>query len=148
VRGPLRRERNEEGSRIRKGTGLDRDDAQERAPLSRGQGDKQMEQTTNETDVIILIPTREQVENLKEGDLAIDCFGKMRKVTRICHRGVDIHGRAFVGYYTEHGTNGSISHGMKEDTLVRTVATSQRYTSAELDSMERLHRAARAAGAA
>jgi|WetSurMetagenome_2_1015567.scaffolds.fasta_scaffold494268_1 hypothetical protein len=83
------------------------------------------------------VPTRKEVEELREGDAALDCFGKLRRVMRITYRGVDIYGRAYVGFYTAFGENGgSISHSYKEGELVRTVALSNRYTSAECDRIE------------
>jgi hypothetical protein len=86
---------------------------------------------------IMLIPTREQVEWLKEGDLALNCFGRMVPVVRIAYRGVDINGRAYVGFYTAFGQNGTLSGSYKEGELVRTVPLCSRYTSHELDVIER-----------
>ena len=97
---------------------------------------------TTLNDVTLLVPTRDQVETLQVGDLAIDCFGEMRRVTGIFARGYDTNGRAYVCYYTEHGEGSSISHSMKEGQLVRTVATSRHYTSAELVVIERRMRRA------
>ena len=41
----------------------------------------------------IYIPTRSEIEALKEGDLAPDCFGNWRRVTRIYARGDDVKGQ-------------------------------------------------------
>jgi hypothetical protein len=92
-----------------------------------------------------MIPTREDIETLKVGDLAPDCFGRMNRVTEIFAQKDDINGRAFVCYYTAFGTSGSCSHSMKEGELLRTVATSNAYTSAELDAIERKANQERAA---
>jgi len=65
------------------------------------------------------------------GDLAPDCFGKMARVTSITFRGVDVKGKAFVGYYTEYGeNNGAISGSMKEDETVSTIQITQAFKQA------------------
>jgi len=69
---------------------------------------------TSNTNPTILVQTRNQVESLKEGNDALDCFGKMQRVTSIFGRGHDTQGKAYVCYYTEHGAGGTISHRMKE----------------------------------
>ena len=87
---------------------------------------------------LLIVPTREEVENLQVGDYAIDALGRMRRVASIAYRGTDINGRVYVGYTTEFGKDGStMTNSMKEGQLVRTVAASVRYTSAELDAIER-----------
>ena len=86
---------------------------------------------------IILIPTREQVEGLQAGDLALDCFGRMSRVVRIAYRGVDVNGRHFVGFYTELGEHSSISNDYKEGELVVTLPLATKYTADELDRIER-----------
>lgn len=90
----------------------------------------------------IYIPTRSQIEALKEGDLAPDCFGNWRLVTRIYARGNDINGKAYVCYYTEFGPGASISNSLKEGKIHRTVALTAKYSSAELDELEKKHRKA------
>jgi hypothetical protein len=95
-----------------------------------------------------MIPSREDIESLKVGDVSPDCFGRMSKVTEIFARKDDINGRAFVCYYTAFGASGSCSHRMKEGDLLRTVATSNAYTSAELDAIERKANQERAAAPA
>lgn len=84
-----------------------------------------------------VIPTRDQVASLKVGDLALDCFGKMSRVTRIVCCKEDIHGKLFVIYYTQLGTTSSISGSYKEGELVRTVQLSNEHTSSELCAIER-----------
>jgi hypothetical protein len=61
----------------------------------------------------------------------------MVPVVRIAYRGVDINGRAYVGFYTAFGENGTLSGSYKEGELVRTVPLCSRYTSHELDVIER-----------
>ena len=87
----------------------------------------------------IYIPTRTEIEALKEGDLAPDCFGQLRKITRIHAKGNDVNGRAYVCYYTEFGPGASISNSLKEGKLHRTVALTGKYTSHELNVLEEQH---------
>lgn len=85
----------------------------------------------------IYIPTRSDIEALKEGDLALDCFGGWRRITRIYARGDDANGKAYVCYYTEFGSGASISNSLKEGKINRTVALTAKYTSHQLDDMEK-----------
>ena len=95
---------------------------------------------TLQTDKTTLyMPEKEDIDNLKVGDLALDCFGRFQIVTSINYKGVDIEGKAFVCYYTEFGEPGSgsaISNSMKEDELMCTCAASRYYTSDELRNLE------------
>ena len=92
---------------------------------------------TNPTGPALYIPTLADVENLKVGDLAPNCSGKLSKVKDIRFRGRDIYGRAFVGVVLEFGENSGISESYKEDELVRTTATSNAHTSWELTAIEK-----------
>jgi len=85
----------------------------------------------------IFMPTREQVQSLKVGDFALDCFGKMREVVEVYGRGDDIHGKAYVCFYTEWGLSSRISNSMKEDEILRTLPVCREYKSAEIDAMEK-----------
>jgi len=85
----------------------------------------------------IYIPTRSEIEALKEGDLTPDCFGNWRRVTKIYARGGDIKGKAYVCYYTEFGPGASISNSLKEGEINRTVGLTARYSSHELDVLEK-----------
>jgi len=89
------------------------------------------------SDPQIYIPTRSEIEALKEGDLAPDCFGQWRRVTKIFSRGDDVNGKAFVCFYTEFGPGASISNSLKEGEINRTVALKGKYTSHELDLIEK-----------
>lgn len=92
----------------------------------------------------ITFPTREEIENLKVGDLAPDYAGRPAPVTEIFGRGVDVDGRAFVCYYTASPTgNGSSSNAMTEDTVLRGTHVTCHYTSAEIDTIELRLRAER-----
>ncbi len=88
----------------------------------------------------VFIPTRAEIEALKEGDKAPDCFGHLNKITRIYSWGDDLNGRAYVCYYTEFGPGASISNSLKETEINRTVALTGKYTSRELDELEERHR--------
>jgi hypothetical protein len=88
----------------------------------------------------IFIPTRDQIESLKIGDPAPDCFGNWKRVIRIYARGNDVNGKAYVCYYTEFGPGASVSNSLKEGEINRTVALTARYTSHELDLMEEKYR--------
>jgi hypothetical protein len=85
----------------------------------------------------IFVPTRAEIEALKEGDPAPDCFGNWRPVTKIYARGDDVKGKAYVCYYTEFGPGASISNSLKEAELHRTVALTGKCTSRELDAIEK-----------
>lgn len=96
-------------------------------------------------DAIRLVPTREEVYTLKVGDLALDCFGRYSRITRIYAMRDDVHGRAFACFYTEFTPGRSeVSGSYKEGELVRTVPLTCAHTSAELDRIERDLLAARA----
>lgn len=77
--------------------------------------------------ILVTKPTREDVENLKVGDLAPDCFGKMRRVTEIFARREDINGKLFVCFYTEFGERSTMSGSMKEDEIVATTEISSKF---------------------
>lgn len=85
-------------------------------------------------------PTTEEINALQVGDLAPASLGGDEKglgrVTKITARKEDINGNLFVCYYTEFGENAEISHSMKAGELVRTLRTSNKYTSHELDVIE------------
>jgi hypothetical protein len=85
---------------------------------------------------VFLIPTREQVEALQVGDLALDCFGKFNPVTDIYGRGTDIHGKRYVCFYTRLDDHAGISGSYKEGELVRTVPLCSKFTSTQLDQLE------------
>lgn len=88
----------------------------------------------------IYIPTRSEIEALKEGELAPDCFGNWRQVTRIYARGNDVNCKAYVCYYTEFGPGSSISSSLREGAINRTVALTTKYSNYELDGLEEKHR--------
>lgn len=54
------------------------------------------------------------LSSLKIGDLALDSFGKLRKIKEISYNGEDIYGKFYVGYHTEFGDNASCSMSQGE----------------------------------
>ncbi len=82
--------------------------------------------------LLIVNPTRQDIDNLKIGDYAPNCFGSFGKVVSITYRGIDIHGKAFVGYYVEwHGEDSSISESLKEDETLSTIPLTNKYWRSE-----------------
>ncbi|MGO9373009.1 MAG: hypothetical protein ACLQBD_13020, partial [Syntrophobacteraceae bacterium] len=77
------------------------------------------------------------IEGLKEGELAPDCFGNWMPVTKIFAKGTDPAGRSYVCYYTQLGQHSSISNSLKEGRITRTVPLTAKFTSHELDTIER-----------
>lgn len=73
--------------------------------------------TTQGQQLTVVVPTREDIWNLQVGDMAPSCFPEPRRVVRIYARKDDIHGKAFVCYYTEFGDGASISESAKEDEM-------------------------------
>ena len=87
--------------------------------------------------ISVYFPSRENIENLKVGDMAPDPFGKESRVTRIYSQGkLTKNNLAFVLYYVEFGPHSEMSMDMVEDTIPRTVDLSAKLKSAEIDKME------------
>lgn len=61
--------------------------------------------------------TKEQVSNLKVGDLFPNCFGEMKKIVSIHHKGYDINGKYFACFYQEFGESSTMSNSAKEGEL-------------------------------
>ena len=89
----------------------------------------------------LILPSRDDVANLKIGDLAPDCWGRMAEVVEIAARKEDVSGKLFVLYYTRTGPTSRCSTSMKEDELIRHAGLLQ--SSAELAAIERRMRAER-----
>ncbi len=78
--------------------------------------------------LLVVKPTRRDIDNLKVGDYAPNCFGQFGKVVEITYRGIDTHGKAYVGYYVQwHGENSSISESLKEDEYLATIPLTSKY---------------------
>lgn len=73
--------------------------------------------TTKGQQLTVVVPNREDILNLQVGDIAPSCFSDPRRVTSITARRDDIHGKAFVCYYTEFGKGAQISESAKEDEM-------------------------------
>ena len=78
---------------------------------------------------IIFTPSRSWIENLQVGDMALDCFGKQAPVTSITFRGIDLKGKAYVGFYTrlDMNTNTTVSSSVKEGETVSTLPIVNKY---------------------
>ena len=87
--------------------------------------------------IFLAIPTRSDVEGLKVGDSSIDPYGRLAEVVSVYAQQNDIKGRAFACFYVKNGDRSIISQGIKEGKLVRTLALSRYFTSAETDAIER-----------
>lgn len=82
--------------------------------------------------ILVVKPTRQDIENLKVGDYAPNCFGKFGKINSITYRGIDVNGKSFIGYYVQwHGENSSISESLKEDEILSTVPLTAKYNTTE-----------------
>ena len=84
----------------------------------------------DESGVLIVTPTRAEVQALSVGDMAPDCFGRVARVVEIFGRGDDVQGRAYACYYTEFGPGSSISGSVKEGATVATVPLTAKYCQA------------------
>jgi hypothetical protein len=84
--------------------------------------------------ILLCRPTREEVEALAVGDLVIDCFGKLTPVVRIAYRGLDINGKAYVGWDQRFGPDGStstISGSITEGEPIITIPAGSRWKRSE-----------------
>ncbi len=82
--------------------------------------------------LLITKPTRQDVDSLKVGDIAPNCFGDNGIVREITYRGVDIHGKLYVGYYvTWHDETSRISSSLKEDEVLSTLPLTNRFNRRE-----------------
>lgn len=88
--------------------------------------------------ILVVKPTRDDILSLQVGDLAPTCFGTMARVVDIFGRGDDVHGRAYVCYYTEWGTNARLSHSLSEDEIVPTVPLTARFHRIDLVPWEEM----------
>ena len=78
--------------------------------------------------MIAFRPNKEWIENLKVGDMALDCFGNVSEVVEIFCRSVVVKtGRIFVGYYTKLDDTSKISHTATEGEIVPTLPLTNKY---------------------
>lgn len=98
--------------------------------------------TTKGQLLTVFAPSRQDIENLQVGDFAPACFGHVRRVVRITARRDDVNGKLFVCYYTEHGTNSSISDDAKEGEMHDSVAWSVGSLHSEMEHLRAQVRAA------
>jgi hypothetical protein len=81
----------------------------------------------------LTMPSRDDIINLKAGDLAPSSFGD-RRVVEIYARCDNVNGHMFVCYYVEFGEGSTLSHSLTEDQIERPINSV--HTSAELDWIE------------
>jgi hypothetical protein len=82
--------------------------------------------------LLVCKPTRVDIESLKVGDFAPNCFGNFAKITEIYARGNNIHNKAYICYYVEwHGTDSSISESIEEGEIVPTLPLCSKYIRSE-----------------
>ena len=86
---------------------------------------------------MLYIPTLHDIESLQTGDFTLDCFGKQAEIMGEVVKMKDVNGKLFAFYHTKLSDNATCSMSMKEDELVRHVGTSAKFTSHELDDIER-----------
>ena len=84
------------------------------------------------------IPSRNEIETLKVGDMAPNAWGRRAEVVEVTCRKQDIKGRLFVCYYTKDAPDSTsrTSNSMKEGELLRTVGASFVFNSNELRAVE------------
>jgi len=82
------------------------------------------------------IPTRDDVQSLKVGDLALSVFG-WATVVEIFGEGDDINGKAYKCFYVETSKGLRVSSSYKEDQLCRTMDVTRMHTSYDCDRIER-----------
>jgi len=82
--------------------------------------------------ILVTRPTADDIAHLQVGDLAPDVFGDMQPVLKIYGRGLNVHGDAFVLFYTRFGVpGGSISGELVEGKAVPTVRGTDRWNRLE-----------------
>lgn len=82
---------------------------------------------------IAIVPTRNDILNLKVGDLAPYIFG-VGVVAEVYARRDDIHGKAFVCYYVEQ-EHGRISADAKEDVMCENIGWKVDWVGVEMDKL-------------
>lgn len=60
---------------------------------------------------LLLVPSAAQCQELKPGDLALNCFGQLEPVSEVYARGTDVHGSAYVCFYAAFGDSGATISG-------------------------------------
>jgi hypothetical protein len=66
--------------------------------------------------ITVTVPTRQDIDGLKVGDVAPFVFGES-PVTEIYARNTDANGKRFVCFYVNFGPNSQMSSEMKEDQM-------------------------------
>ncbi len=65
--------------------------------------------------------TRGEVLCLREEDVVTNCFGNLKKITKIYVQRNDINGKAFACFYQEFGNDSKMSNSVQEGEPIHTV---------------------------
>lgn len=88
-------------------------------------------------EIEVVIPTKEDIDNIAVGTFAPDCFGSFREVVKVAYDGINVNGKKFISYYTKLSDTGSVSNSLTEGKILRSLAATRYFTSAELDQIEK-----------
>ena len=80
--------------------------------------------------IVLEIPEKEDILNLKVGDMVLNCFGHAR-VQQILYRDFDSTGKYYVGFRTDFGPFSGLSGSIKEGRVIRTLKATTAFDSAE-----------------
>jgi hypothetical protein len=80
-------------------------------------------------------PTRGDVEGVEVGGLAPDTFGQLKVVTKVFGKGDNVHGKAYVCYYTKM-CGASVSNSLVQDELLLDMDITRKANSNELISIQ------------
>lgn len=82
------------------------------------------------------VPTKEDVEELRVGDMALSVFG-WATVVEIFGRGTGVDGKAYSCFYVETRKGLRVSSSYREGSLCRTMAVTRDHDSYDCDRIER-----------
>ena len=98
--------------------------------------------TRGDRSATAFMPEREDIVNLRVGDMAPDCWGKMSKVVEISFVGETCKGMPFVHFYTELSATSRVSGSMVVGIVQRSMHLTGLLNSAECDAVEQEMRVA------
>lgn len=65
--------------------------------------------------------TASDIDNLMVGDFLPNCFGELKQIIKIHHKGIDINGKKFACFYQQFSENSNMSNSIKEGETVFTI---------------------------
>lgn len=67
--------------------------------------------------------TKSDIDNLMVGDIVPNCFGELKPIVKIHHKGLDINGKIFACFYQQFGESPTttISNSAKEGEIIYTI---------------------------